>query len=212
MAYRTPGRPGRPRVRVITSPLTASTDAAARTAISRELAPVVALPTWQALRRVLMWAEEAPGQRGDLFEPGAMAEWEVELLEANWEPDVRLPLAVLVGELANGETAIPQNVARACMCVTEWALGQEAVATGLVFAEAAALAWSKSARYAWAAGRLLHTHGRIVAAERWLTHASHTAAGENDPESQVLAINSWRRRRWGGCRCAGIPRGRSYRS
>lgn len=190
MADLTPRRPGRPRVTEITSPLTVSNAEAAGAVIIRELAPEVALPTWQALRRVLMWAAEAPGERGDLFEPCAMADWEIELLEQHWEPDIRLPLAVLVGELANGENAIPQAVARACLCVADWAFGQRAVATGLVFAEAAALAWAQSPRYAWAVGRLLRAHGRVREAERWLNRASHTAAREKDPESQVLAINS----------------------
>ena len=190
MANLTPRRPGRPRVAEITSPLTVSSAEAAGTMIIRELGPDMALPTWQALRRVLMWAAEAPGERGDLFEPCAMADWEIELLEQDWEPDIRLPLAVLVGELANGEKAIPQAVAHACLCVADWAFGQGAVATGLVFAEAAALAWPQSPRYAWVVGRLLRAHGRVREAERWLNRASHTAAREKDPESQVLALNS----------------------
>lgn len=119
-----------------------------------------------------------------------MTDWEMELLGQDWEPDLRLPLAVLVGELANGEKAIPEAVARACLVVADWAFGQKAAATGLVFAEAAALAWPQSPRYAWAVGRLLRAHGRAREAERWLNRASLTATREKDPESQVLAINT----------------------
>lgn len=190
MADLTPRRPGRPRITEFNSPLTVPDAEAAGTVIIRELAPEVALPTWQALRRVLMWAAEPPGERGDLFEPCAMTDWEIQLLEQDWEPDIRLPLAVLVGELANGEKAIPEAVARACLVVADWAFGQRAAATGLVFAEAAALAWPQSPRYAWAVGRLMRAHGRVREAERWLNRASHTAARENDLDSQVLAIDT----------------------
>ena len=62
-------RPERPGVTDFTAPLTVSSAEAAGPVIVRELAPDVALPTWQALRRVLMWAAEAPGERGDIFEP-----------------------------------------------------------------------------------------------------------------------------------------------
>lgn len=190
MADLTPRRPGRPRITEFKSPLTVPDAEAAGAVIVRELAPEAALPTWQALRRVLMWAAEAPGERGDLFEPCAMTDWEIELLEQNWEPDIRLPLAVLVGELANGEKAIPEAVARGCLVVADWAFGQRAAGTGLVFAEAAALAWPQSPRYAWAAGRLLRAHGRVREAERWLTRARQTAIREKDLDAQVLAINS----------------------
>jgi tetratricopeptide (TPR) repeat protein len=190
MADLAPRRPGRPRITEFKSPLTLPDAEAAGPVIIRELAPEVALPTLEVLRHVLMWAAETPGERGDLFEPCAMTDWEIQLLEHDWEPDIRLPLAVLVGELANGEKALPEAVARACLVVADWAFGQRAAATALVFAEAAALAWPQSPRYAWAAGRLLRAHGRVREAERWLNRASHTAARENDPDSQVLALNT----------------------
>ena len=129
--------------------------------IAREVSPDLALPLWQALRSVLMWAAEEPAMRASLFEASSMVQWERELLEGEWEPDLRMPLAVLVGELGNADKAIPGEVARVCLVVVEWALDQGATATALAFAEAAALAWPQSARYAWTTGRLLRSHGRL---------------------------------------------------
>jgi tetratricopeptide (TPR) repeat protein len=171
-------------------PLSCYSVEAAGAAIVRELQPDWALPTWQALRYVLMWVAEEPGERGDIFEPHTMSDWELELLEADWEAELRLPLAVLVGELGNRDQAIPAEVARLCLVVADWALEHGAIATALAFAEAAALAWPQSPRYAWTAGRLLRTHGRLVEAEQWLVRASRVAATVQDPESEALALNS----------------------
>jgi tetratricopeptide (TPR) repeat protein len=185
-----PRRPGRPRSADFTTPLTIPGGAVAGADVVRELAPEVALPVWQTLRSVLLWAGEEPAMRGDLFEPCAMAEWERELLEDAWEPDVRCPLAVLVGELGRLAEASPETIARACLCVTDWALDHGHVATALAYAEAAALAWPQHPRYAWMAGRLLRRHGRLREAEHWIRRAAKTAATAGDSQAQALALNS----------------------
>lgn len=183
-------RTGRPRSADFTTPLTIPGGVVAGAEIVRELPPEVALPAWQALRSVLMWAAEEPGQRSDLFEPCAMADWERELLEADWEPDLRVPLAVLIGELSRPSQAAPDAIAHACLCVADWALENNGVATALAFAEAAALAWPQNPRYAWMAGRLLRTHGRLREAEQWLKRAARAAASDRDPDAHSLALNS----------------------
>jgi len=183
-------RPGRPRSADFTSPLTIPGGEVAGTEIVRELAPEVALPAWQVLRSVLMWAAEEPAERSDLFEPCAMADWERELLEGEWEPELRLPLAVLVGELSRPFQASPETVAYTCLCVSDWAIAGGAVATALAFAEAAALSWPQNPRYAWMAGRLLRTHGRVRESELWLRRAARTASSADDVDAQTLALNS----------------------
>lgn len=183
-------RTGRPRSADFTTPLTIPGGAVAGAEIVRELPPEVALPAWQALRSVLMWAAEEPGQRSDLFEPCAMADWERELLEAEWEPDLRVPLAVLIGELSRPSQAAPDAIAHACLCVADWALENNGVATALAFAEAAALAWPQNPRYAWMAGRLLRTQGRVREAEQWLKRAARAASSSRDSDAQTLALNS----------------------
>jgi tetratricopeptide (TPR) repeat protein len=183
-------RSNRPRSADFTTPLTIPGGAVAGADVVRELAPEVALPVWQTLRTVLTWAGEEPALRGDLFEPCAMADWERQLLLETWEPDVRSPLAVLVGELATPAKASPETVAHACLCVTDWALERGHVATGLAFAEAAALSWPQHPRYSWMAGRLLRSHGRPREAELWLRRAEKAASTAGDWEARTLALNS----------------------
>jgi tetratricopeptide (TPR) repeat protein len=185
-----PRRPGRPRAAEFTTPLTIPGGAVAGTEVVRELPAEVSLAVWQTLRSVLLWAAEEPAQRGDLFEPCAMEEWEMELLEDDWDPDVRCPLAVLVGELGRLGQASPETIARACLSVTEWALEHGYVATALGFAEAAGLAWPQHPRYAWLAGRLMRVHGRRREAEMWLKRAERAAAKAADWETRTLALNS----------------------
>lgn len=182
-------RPGRPRSADFTVPLTIPGGALAGADVVRELPPEVALPVWQTLRSVLLWAGEEPALRGDLFEPCAMGEWEARLLEDTWEPDVRCPLAVLVGQLARLGEASPETIAHACLCVTDWALDHGHVATALGYAEAAALAWPQHPRFAWLAGRLLRRHGRLREAEPWIRRAAKAASSLEDWEGQVLALN-----------------------
>ncbi|MBW3572748.1 MAG: tetratricopeptide repeat protein [Gemmatimonadetes bacterium] len=187
----TPPRPGSiHRNADFTSPLTVPGGEVAGTQIVRELPPEVALTVWQVLRSVLLWAAEIPGQRGDLFEPRAMEQWERELLEGTFDPDLRCPLAVIVGELAAPEAASPEHLAHACLCVTEWGLGRNATRTALAFTEAAALCRPDHPRYAWMAGRLLRTHGYLREAEQWIKRSVRVAASRSDWEAQTLGLNS----------------------
>lgn len=181
-------RPGHPSE--FTTPLTLSRGEGGGAGVMREVSEEFSLQVWQALHGVVMWASEEPAQRAGVFEPSTMVQWEIELLEADWEPDLRMPLALLVGELGNGEQAIPGEVSRLCLVVADWALEHGAIATALAFAEVAALAWPQSPRYAWTAGRLLRRHERLAEAERWLVRAAHVAATVKDPESEALALNS----------------------
>ena len=183
-------RPGRPRSAEFSTPLTIPGGELAGADLVRELPPEVALPVWQTLRSVLLWAGEEPAMRGDLFEPCAMGDWERRLLEDDWEPDVRCPLAVLVGEMGRLAEASPETIARTCLCVTDWALEHGYVATALAYAEAAALAWPQHPRYSWMAGRLMRAHGRPREADMWLKRAVRAAVTAGDWETQTLALNS----------------------
>ncbi|HEX2078639.1 MAG TPA: hypothetical protein VHG08_13045 [Longimicrobium sp.] len=172
------------------SPLTIPGGEMAGTEIVRELPPELALTVWQTLRSVLLWAAEHPAHRGGLFEPSAMEQWELELLEGTFDPDLRFPLAVIVGELADAARATPQALARACLCVTEWGLAHNAVRTALGFTEAAALCWPDHPRYAWMAGRLLRAHGHLREAELWIKRSVRVAGSMGDWEAQTLGLNS----------------------
>lgn len=173
-----------------TTPLTLPGGTVSGAELVRELPADVALPVWHTLRSVLLWTQVPPGARVALFGDGAMEAWEAEVLTGALEEAVRSPLAVIARELSAPEAASAQQIAWACFCVTEWALGRRAPATAMVFAEAAALAWPEHPRYAWAAGRLMRTHGKLRDAEIWMRRAIRVAIGCSDRESQVLALNS----------------------
>jgi hypothetical protein len=173
-----------------TSPLTVPGGEVAGTEIVRELPPELALTVWQVLRSVLLWAAEAPAQRGDLFEPRAMEQWEAELLQGTFDAELRYPLAVIVGELADPEAASPEQMAHACLCVTEWGLAHNATRTALAFTEAAALCRPDHPRYAWMAGRMLRSHGFRKEAEQWIKRSVRVAGSRGDWEAQTLALNS----------------------
>lgn len=186
-----PLRPGSMhRTADFTSPLTVPGGEVAGTEIVRELPPEVALTVWQVLRSVLLWAAEAPAQRGDLFQPRAMEEWEAELLQGTFDAELRYPLAVIVGELADPEAATPEQMAHACLCVTEWGLAHNATRTALAFTEAAALCRPDHPRYAWMAGRLLRSHGYLREAEQWIKRSVRVAGSRGDWEAQTLGLNS----------------------
>jgi tetratricopeptide (TPR) repeat protein len=187
----TPLRPGTlHRSAEFTSPLTVPGGEVAGTEIVRELPPELALTVWQVLRTVLLWAAEIPAQRGDLFERRAMEQWERELLEGTFDPDVRCPLAVIVGEMAALEEASAEQMAHACLCVTEWGLAHNATRTALAFTEAAALCRPDHPRYAWMAGRLLRSHGYLREAEQWIKRSVRIASSRGDWEAQTLGLNS----------------------
>lgn len=184
------GRPSdRRRYPDFTTPLTIPGGAMATAEVVKELPPEMVLPVWQTLRSVVIWAAEQPAMRTDLFEGCAMADWERQLLEDTWEDELRCPLAVLVGELANPTEDTPEALARACLAVTEWAIPRGYVGTGLAFAEVAALSSPQNSRYAWLSGGLLKQHGRLREAEQWLRRAAKaaTSTANKDWEAQALA-------------------------
>ena len=179
-----------PGPRDFTWPLTVPGGEMAGAEVVRELPAQVALPVWQALRSVLLWAAEPEASRAGLFEEEAMRAWELELLEGTLENTLRDPLAVIVDELATPGEASEPDLAWSCMCIANWCLDRRAVSTALAFAEACALCWPEHARYAWFAGRLLRRHGRLKEAEQWMRRAVRLAASTGDFETQTLGMNS----------------------
>jgi tetratricopeptide (TPR) repeat protein len=155
-----------------------------------ELPPGAAVPTWRVLRTVLLWAAEEPDDREALLESLPLREWEEKLLTDTFDADLRLPLAVVVGELARGPQTVATRVSWACLCVADWALAHRASRTALGFAEAAALVSPDHPRYAWVAGRILRTFGRFKDSGLWLRRAVRIATRSGDWEAQSRGLNS----------------------
>src|SRR5215218_5633996 len=151
--------------------------------------PDVGFAVWQVLRTLRLWTAQPERGRDGMFDADYMEAWERALLTGTLEPDVRFPLAVIVGELA-ATPAAPARLSWACVCVADWALGRGAVPAGLAFAEAAALASPTQARYAWLAGRLIRTHGDPRMAERWLRRAYRVAVAQKDGETMARSLTA----------------------
>jgi len=153
--------------------------------------PEVALDAFQAYRYVMLWAQERERtgeDPDDLFDRDGLAEMVTAVAggTSHLRDELRAYLVAVTGELLD----VPRNparIARACLCVTEWALPRRHVTTGLAFAEAAAQAMPTS-RYAFLAGKLHRQYGRHHQAERWLKEAEDLARRERDWETKVRVM------------------------
>jgi hypothetical protein len=158
--------------------------------IASEVPAEHALTVLRVYRIVLAWTQgdEAAVRPADVEEP---ARWEEEALDRMDDaPDLWAPVAVIAGELANLSGADPEHLARACLAISEWALGSEAPASALLFVEAAALVRPEDARCAYLAGGMLQQRGRVREAERWLRRAVRVAAASGDKEAGSLAAGA----------------------
>ena len=154
--------------------------------VVRELPAEIALPAWQVLRWVALWADEGRGSTAGLFDPDRLAESAFDF--AGDRPfaageDPRVPLVAVAGELIQPEPD-GQLIARACLCMSEWALPRQHLVTGLAFAEAAAFAFP-CARYTFLAAKLHRQYGRHVDADRLLKVAEKLAREEKDWETNI---------------------------
>lgn len=154
--------------------------------IVRELPAEIALSAWDVFRVVVLWADEGRGSTSRLFGPGgldaALAELMGDAPLARGE-DPRVPLAAILVELIQPAPDEPL-IARACLCMAEWALQRQYMVTGLAFAEAAAYAMP-CARYAFLAAKLHRQNGQPLDADRLLAVAEKLARGEKDWETSI---------------------------
>ena len=152
-----------------------------------ELPAGVSVLALKLLRTVLAWSRD-PLETAEALDASALRRLEQQAL-ARFSADAPCaPLAVLAAQMTCPLEAEPGEVAKACMGVADWALSVSAGRTALAFAEAAALAWPRNARYAWLAGRLQRTHGQVRNAERWLRRAHRVAVWTDDFEGQARAL------------------------
>jgi tetratricopeptide (TPR) repeat protein len=153
----------------------------------RELPAEISLHAWQVLRWVLLWADEGFCPPAELFDLPALEEALLDIagprLTSAPADDPRNPLVAIVGELLQ---PVPDAgvMARACLCMAEWALPRQHLVTGLAFAEAAAFALP-SARYAFLAAKLHRQYGRHMDADRLLKVAEGLARQEKDWETNI---------------------------
>jgi hypothetical protein len=179
-------------------PLRVPGGAVAGAAVLEEMEADRAVWGFMALRAAHDWAAGTE-TTGPLQGGGGCHGREEELLERACaeaddgladEPPLLAALAALVAVLCSPEEATREGMARACLCVTEWALGRGAAETALAFAQAAALSRPESAGLAWAAGKMLRNHGRMREADWWLRRAVRVAVWTRDWRVMALSLNS----------------------
>src|SRR4051812_12780537 len=134
-------------------------------------------------RAALAWSNDPAGPISEL------AEVEEHALARLDDGDCWPAAALIAAQLAGGRVD-RTRVAQACLCVAEWALERNAGGTALAYTLLAALVCPCHPRYAWAAGRMLRSHGRTREAEFWLTRSQRLAVWTGDACTQVKALNS----------------------
>ncbi|HEX8697061.1 MAG TPA: hypothetical protein VF746_31875 [Longimicrobium sp.] len=96
------------------------------------------LHTWRVLRSLVLWIA---ADRTAPFTVCGMQALEEQILTADYDHEIRLPLAVIARSLTPGaEDANMGRMAYACLCVAEWALGRGLNGVAVAFADAGALA------------------------------------------------------------------------
>ncbi|HEX8393352.1 MAG TPA: tetratricopeptide repeat protein [Longimicrobium sp.] len=159
-------------------------------AILHETPDHFALHVFQALRLTFSWAT-GPDTCAPEFDHTDLADWEADVLrttdvdEALWAP-----VAVIAGELARPADVEPDRLSNACLAVVDWALGQEAFGTAILFAEAAAVVWPNNARLAWMCGKIYRERQNHGLAAMWFRRARRVAVWTGDAELQATAQNS----------------------
>lgn len=158
--------------------------------ILHEVPDIFALHVFQALRLVFAWAA-GPQVSGPEFDPTELEGWEADVLVATGVDEALwAPVAVIAGELSRPAEVDPEVLSRACLAVTDWALGSDAHGTAVLFAEAAAVVWPNNARLAWICGKIYREQQQFGRAEMWIRRARRVAVWTGDWELQAQAINS----------------------
>lgn len=141
------------------------------------------VPLFSLFRAALSWSSGASsGEDVGALESHALAR----LAEEGCWPAA----AVIAMNVAEPPGDDRDEIARACLCVADWALSQSAPNTALAFAGLAAIVWPRHPRYAWTYARLLRGSGRMREAEQWFRRSHRIAVWLGDWEAQVRSVNS----------------------
>lgn len=137
---------------------------------------------WQRARDVEVWSRTDPPERRDLF-ASPPPPWMMELeREVGDVPGLSSASRVLSALIRYPELAHVEDVAAACLTISEWADANHLPCTSLQFAEVAALAHPSSARAAAEAGQKCVVHAAIDRAEIWYERGIRIARRTEDWE------------------------------
>ncbi|MBB4637643.1 hypothetical protein [Longimicrobium terrae] len=149
-----------------------------------------ALHVFQALRLTFAWAA-GPDVSGAEFDHANLAEWESDVLQTTGVDEALwAPVSVIASELARPAELEPERLSHACLAVVDWAVGEQAFGTAVLFAEAAAVVWPNNARLAWICGKIYRERQNLSLAGMWFRRAKRVAVWTGDAELQATALNS----------------------
>jgi hypothetical protein len=97
----------------------------------------------------------------------------------------------LAGLFARPNDLSKEDVARACLAISDWALQHGHGRTAVDFSKDAALAWPQNPRYACIAGGILKSIREVAEAEWWFRRAHRVAVWSRDREAQIRALIGW---------------------
>jgi tetratricopeptide (TPR) repeat protein len=139
--------------------------------ILEENAAALGLLLWHLLRDVALWAITPPNERPHLFAPGAGRRLDLLSTRIAGETEVLTSLRVLRDVVAGAGRCEEHQIATACDHTAQWALRRGRTATGLAFAQAAALVRPTEATAALKVARLSHRRHEHARAETWYRRA-----------------------------------------
>lgn len=154
--------------------------------ILEEVAGRLGLPLWLAARDVMLWAATESENREGLFHPDAARKRVEAIRELGADPRIEGLLLSLAAIPQHPATVAPHVITLVCLELSRWLSEQNARASALTFAQAAALASPADAEPAVLAGQLARQRGQSERAVTWLRRAIGLARGE-DWRSYVLA-------------------------
>lgn len=152
--------------------------------------PEHALVLWRVYQRLAVWTG-GPGAWAALGGAEAGRAFEEAVLRHDFgDAALWAPLGVIATQLRAPARADSAVLANACLSVADWALGRDAGAAALLFAELGAEAWPENPRVAWVAGKLMRARAAHREAALWFHRAARVAVWNEDWEAQALALNS----------------------
>lgn len=129
------------------------------------------LVIWQTLRDTTLWAVTPKRERRKLFAEGAEQRQLVKLIQADVDTSVKAPLLILSGVLGEKYLPADDQLASACLRITEWAEDNDRPQTAIAFANTAAMLLPFKAENAYRVGLLCRRNAEYDRAETWFRRA-----------------------------------------
>ena len=133
-----------------------------------EFSGAVGMALWQSARDVTLWAgAREPQERAGLFRDAAHDQRVRQMDAAGLDAAVDAPLRTLLRICRDPEAITEDEVLSACRDISDWAEGQEKLATSITFAQAGALAAPTNAAAGFRVGQLARRKAEYARAESW---------------------------------------------